>query len=323
MPPVVSPSGALFGYLHPEDPPEDWQCDLMIETPGQLLELLNDDAGGCDDGAGFPNRAIPVGSDAYYARRFCPPNNVGATPCCWHGTNWCRRSSSSTDPGVARLKLDWWRQEVSLLSVRRCRHPLTVALQNTGVGAGSEMPMSAIIEAADDEIRSPQVHDDGRSLPTAAALSAACSLLNRPRRTCSRGKVLRRMGPIAPRWNGSADCPGRRSGAARLGTTTLRQSPAEWRTQRLDALLAAFDSRRHDHCPYLPRAAGVEQGNAQKNPQQRLSCADTLVERAPIALLWDRLAQPMTAYREHIHACRLPSRRKSPGRSDHPRHRCR
>ena len=37
--------GALFGYLHPEDPPEDWQCDLMIETPGQLLELLSDDAG--------------------------------------------------------------------------------------------------------------------------------------------------------------------------------------------------------------------------------------------------------------------------------------
>ena len=34
--------GALYGYLHPEDPPEQWQADLSIDQPGQLLELLND-----------------------------------------------------------------------------------------------------------------------------------------------------------------------------------------------------------------------------------------------------------------------------------------
>lgn len=37
--------GALFGYLHPEDPPEAWHSDLMIETPAQLLELLSDGTG--------------------------------------------------------------------------------------------------------------------------------------------------------------------------------------------------------------------------------------------------------------------------------------
>jgi phosphoglycolate phosphatase len=32
---------ALYGYLHPEDPPGNWQTDLAVEHPRQLLELLN------------------------------------------------------------------------------------------------------------------------------------------------------------------------------------------------------------------------------------------------------------------------------------------
>jgi phosphoglycolate phosphatase len=32
--------GALYGYLHPEDPPADWDADLMIETPADVLTLL-------------------------------------------------------------------------------------------------------------------------------------------------------------------------------------------------------------------------------------------------------------------------------------------
>jgi phosphoglycolate phosphatase-like HAD superfamily hydrolase len=36
--------GALYGYLHPEDPPDAWQSDLTIDKPEQLLDLLNDDS---------------------------------------------------------------------------------------------------------------------------------------------------------------------------------------------------------------------------------------------------------------------------------------
>jgi phosphoglycolate phosphatase len=36
--------GALYGYLHPEDPPESWQADLTIDAPEQLLDLMNDDS---------------------------------------------------------------------------------------------------------------------------------------------------------------------------------------------------------------------------------------------------------------------------------------
>ena len=35
--------GALYGYLHPEDPPHTWQTDLTIDHPAQLLDLLPDD----------------------------------------------------------------------------------------------------------------------------------------------------------------------------------------------------------------------------------------------------------------------------------------
>ena len=35
--------GALYGYLHPEDPPHTWQSDLTIEHPEQLLDLLSND----------------------------------------------------------------------------------------------------------------------------------------------------------------------------------------------------------------------------------------------------------------------------------------
>ncbi len=35
---------ALYGYLHPEDPPDGWQADLTIQSPGQLLDLLDNDS---------------------------------------------------------------------------------------------------------------------------------------------------------------------------------------------------------------------------------------------------------------------------------------
>lgn len=34
--------GALYGYLHPDDPPDTWDADLRIESPTQLLDLLHD-----------------------------------------------------------------------------------------------------------------------------------------------------------------------------------------------------------------------------------------------------------------------------------------
>lgn len=35
--------GALYGYLHPQDPPDSWPSDLTIDHPSQLIDLLDDD----------------------------------------------------------------------------------------------------------------------------------------------------------------------------------------------------------------------------------------------------------------------------------------
>lgn len=35
--------GALYGYLHPDDPAEAWDADLEVDSPQQLLALLHDD----------------------------------------------------------------------------------------------------------------------------------------------------------------------------------------------------------------------------------------------------------------------------------------
>ena len=34
--------GALYGYLHPDDPPDRWQSDMLIKDPHELLTLLSD-----------------------------------------------------------------------------------------------------------------------------------------------------------------------------------------------------------------------------------------------------------------------------------------
>lgn len=34
--------GALYGYLHPDDPTDAWDCDNTIDQPIQLLDLLRD-----------------------------------------------------------------------------------------------------------------------------------------------------------------------------------------------------------------------------------------------------------------------------------------
>jgi len=36
---------ALYGYLHPDDPPASWSSDLAIDRPDALLDLLRDDIG--------------------------------------------------------------------------------------------------------------------------------------------------------------------------------------------------------------------------------------------------------------------------------------
>ena len=82
------------------------------------------------DDWGFPNRATPLGSSAYYSLRFAPRelrNGLAALLAWRHQVRAVL--DEVTDPGVARLKLQWWRDELEHTSAGNPRHPLSKTLQ--------------------------------------------------------------------------------------------------------------------------------------------------------------------------------------------------
>ncbi|MCU0833177.1 MAG: squalene/phytoene synthase family protein [Chromatiaceae bacterium] len=77
----------------------------------------------------FPNRATPAGSSAYYSVRFAPAplrHDLAALHAWRHQVRAIRHEVS--DPGVARLKLQWWRAEVGRTFAGEPRHPLSQVL---------------------------------------------------------------------------------------------------------------------------------------------------------------------------------------------------
>jgi phytoene synthase len=74
----------------------------------------------------FPNRATPVGSSAYYSVRFAPASlrhDLAALLAWRHELRAIPQDVS--DPGVARLKLQWWREELERAYRDAPRHPLS------------------------------------------------------------------------------------------------------------------------------------------------------------------------------------------------------
>lgn len=78
----------------------------------------------------FPNRATPAGSSAYYSVRFAPARlrNDLAALLAWRQQVRAILDEVS-DPGVARLKLQWWREELERTRAGEPRHPLSQVLQ--------------------------------------------------------------------------------------------------------------------------------------------------------------------------------------------------
>lgn len=77
----------------------------------------------------FPNRATPPGSSAYYSVRFAPAalRDALAAAYGWRHEVY-RIIDDCSDPGVARLKLDWWRDEIRHSLEGAPRHPLSQVL---------------------------------------------------------------------------------------------------------------------------------------------------------------------------------------------------
>jgi phytoene synthase len=101
----------------------------------------------------FPNRATPFGSSAYYSVRFSPTQlrHDLAVLVAWRQQVRAILDEVS-DPGVARLKLQWWREELERTQAGAPRHPLSHVLMPVIEGhrlpTGPFLRMASEVEAA-------------------------------------------------------------------------------------------------------------------------------------------------------------------------------
>lgn len=118
-----------------------------------------------EDGASarwrFPNRATAPGSSAYYCVRLADAAKRDSLAALlgWHGEVRAVLEQVS-DLGVARVKLDWWRQEIVRTLANEPRHPLSRLLAESAAdGQLPEQPFMEIIDTADAALQG-QPHAD-------------------------------------------------------------------------------------------------------------------------------------------------------------------
>lgn len=102
----------------------------------------------------FPNKATPEGSANYYVVRFSPTEQRDALAL-WYA--WFalieQIEEKATDPGVARLKLDWWREELRHIQQQQARHPLAQAMHGLINHDWQIAAAEQLLELAEDRIR--------------------------------------------------------------------------------------------------------------------------------------------------------------------------
>jgi phytoene synthase len=99
----------------------------------------------------YPNRATPAGSSFYYALRFAPASlrDLLAALVGWRQQVHAVLDEVS-DPGVARLKLDWWRDEIQRTLDGAPRHPLSQVLVAELAQTGTApLPAALFLSIAD------------------------------------------------------------------------------------------------------------------------------------------------------------------------------
>jgi len=111
----------------------------------------------------FPNIATQPGSAAYYVVRFSLPEQQHALArwFAWFD-HLDRIAAKANDPGVARLKLDWWREEAQNLLDDQARHPIGEALAPQVQQSTQVEQMHLALNAIEQRIlrRQPQTLDD-------------------------------------------------------------------------------------------------------------------------------------------------------------------
>lgn len=244
---------------------------------------------------GFPNEATPVGSGTYYAVRFSPASLrlQYAVVLAWY-----RKirgiARSPADPGVARLKLDWWHDELQrTFEARRPQHPMTVAMAEQRIPSQAADPMHGILDATERFIGQPSLTDIAAFHIDCQASGGRlfeifCRLEPASPHTVARSVELGAYWDAVERLCRLPDCP-------EQVTTVL--------DPRREIALDAADRRAH--CESLVRYPGgltplqrepvpdlarrlvaIAQGLHTRLAERGFSAAEQPIDRAPIAHLW-------------------------------------
>lgn len=241
----------------------------------------------------FPNRATPLGSAAYYAVRFSPAelHRRYATLLGWLELIE-ETALNPRDPGIARLKLDWWRGELAALAADAARHPLAIALAEEGLGQDAVRQLDSVLDEAESlTLRSQTADDEG--------FIAHCRHWQGPVQA-----LLAEAEGLAP----AAVAASRAAGAYCTAVWRIRDLarvphcfPAELQPEQLQRLTARQRAARLEALlgRLAPDNTALSQGTALARRLAALSAAlhdkmrrrdypvlDTRIERPPIAHLW-------------------------------------
>lgn len=197
------------------------------------------------------------------------------------------------DPGAARLKLDWWRQEIDCLIHGKARHPLAIQLQGAGVGDRARTQLSAIVDNAEEQIRSPLLGND-RAFADACRTSLGnffvllTCIERRSDYDTERCIELGGYCAAVERVRRLAACE--RHLPVDMSSQAIRQATPAQRASRIEALLNQFDTTPVSTGGQVPdlarRLTALAHAMHAKIREKDYAVADTLIDRAPLAHLW-------------------------------------
>jgi phytoene synthase len=167
------------------------------------------------DDYGFPGPATPPGTSAYYVIRFAPLSQQDALVALF---GWRREliriGTALSEPALARIKLQWWREEIERAAAGKAQHPLARRLATAMAARALPVePLDAMAEAAEADLR-------GETPQSLAALDAHCD------------QAGGAFGELLARATGEDPALGRRLGTAARRVEVLRDLGADLRRSR-------------------------------------------------------------------------------------------
>lgn len=246
--------------------------------------------------------ALPPGSAPYYVVRFAPAAQRELLCASFAlDAELARSVARSADPGVTRLKLDWWRRE--LAAATASAHPLVRGLAPLAATDTGLQAMHAMLDAAEAEVLRRRPDDSAgfhHHCRQSGALARLLLLADQTRDAGSQdvrladalgqyASAVQRIQGLGQRLRADHNPLPRDSG--------LPDEPAEWHPERLAAcceqlltpLLEAAEPALRQHRPSL---APARRWAAQARAVHRLLAREAYpvrehyVDTTPLARLW-------------------------------------